>query len=114
MTARKVIIERPGSYDRLKIHEFSIPKPKSNEILIQCHGCGVNFADCCVRMGIYRPAKVFVGWPITPGFEAAGIIQELGDAVSDFSVGQKVVAMTPFGGYTSHLIAKPCQGIPTP
>jgi len=30
---------------------------------------GVNYADVCVRMGLYKSAKEFVGWPITPGFE---------------------------------------------
>ena len=54
---------------------------------------GINYADCCVRMGVYSSAKDYVGWPITPGFEVAGTV---GD--------RRVVAVTRFGGYSSHLV----------
>ena len=106
---KSVVIENPGSYDKLLVKEGDLRSPDDDEVLIECRACGVNFADCCVRMGVYRSAKVYVGWPITPGFEVAGTIKEIGTKVSEFSVGQRVVAITRFGGYTSHLIVKANQ-----
>lgn len=101
---KKVVIEKSGSYDKLKIKEYPDPKPNKGEILIETRACGVNFADCLIRMGLYRSAKEFVGWPITPGFEVSGIVADIGEGVTKFSKGQKVIAITLFGGYTSHLI----------
>ena len=102
---KKIIIEKPGNYNQLKIKEFPNPIPGKGEILIETRACGINFADCLVRMGLYKSAKEFVGWPITPGFEASGVITELGEGVTKFSKGQKVIAITRFGGYSTHLIA---------
>lgn len=101
---KKIVIDKAGNYERLKIQEFPDPKPGKREVLIEVYACGVNFADCVVRMGLYQSAKEFVGWPITPGFEVAGIIVDVGEDATRFEVGQKVIAMTLFGGYTTHLI----------
>lgn len=101
---RKVVIEKAGNYDQLKIKEFPHPKIGKGEILIETRACGINFADCIVRMGLYQSAKEFVGWPITPGFEASGIVMQLGEGITKFKVGQKVIAISLFGGYTTHLV----------
>ncbi len=100
---RKIIIEKAGSYDQLKVKEFPNPQPAKGEVLIETRACGVNFADCLVRMGLYQSAKEFVGWPITPGFEVSGIVTEIGEGVKNFTLGQKVITLTLFGGYTTHL-----------
>lgn len=103
---KKVVIHKPGHYDQLKIESFPDPIPGPNEILIDVKATGINFADCLIRMGMYQSAREFVGWPITPGFEVAGIIKETGNDVTKFKKGQRVVALTLFGGYTSDLIVK--------
>lgn len=111
---KKVVIEKAGSYDQLKIVEFPDPHPGKGEILIETHACGVNFADCCVRMGVYSSAREFVGWPITPGFEVTGIVKELGEGTSQFALGQRVVAITRFGGYATHLAVSEDLVLPLP
>lgn len=100
---KKIVIDKAGGYDRLKCKEFPTPKPGKGEVLIEVRASGVNFADCVVRMGLYSSAKEFVGWPITPGFEVSGVVLEVGAGVSKFTPGQKVIAITLFGGYTTHL-----------
>lgn len=100
---KKVVIDKAGSYDRLTIKEFPNPRPGKGEVLIETRACGINFADCCVRMGVYRSAKEFVGWPITPGFEVSGIVADIGEGADKFLKGQKVIAVTRFGGYATHL-----------
>lgn len=109
---KNIVIEKPGSYDRLAIKEYSTPNPGKGEVLIETRACGVNFADCVIRMGLYSSAKEFVGWPITPGFEVTGVVVGVGEGVTRFSLGQKVVAVTLFGGYTSHLVVPEDQILP--
>lgn len=111
---KKVVIDKAGCYDVLKVKTFPNPKPAKGEILIEVRACGVNFADCLIRMGVYQSAKEFVGWPITPGFEVSGIVSEVGEGATRYSVGQKVVAFTLFGGYASHLVVPEDQAFPLP
>jgi len=60
----KIVIERPGGYRRLEIKKFSKPTPRSNEVLVEVSAAGINFADIFIRLGLYKSAKEFVGWPI--------------------------------------------------
>merc|ERR1712000_177502 len=75
---KKVLIDSPGSYDKLAIVDGPKPKLNDDEILIKIVAFGVNYADCCVRMGLYSSQKKYVGWPCTPGFEYSGIIESIG------------------------------------
>lgn len=101
---RRVVVRRPGGWDRLEIEEGPDPVPGEGEVLVSADAAGVNFADVVVRMGLYESAKKYVGWPITPGFEAAGTVAAVGAGVRDVAVGTPVVAVTRFGGYATHLV----------
>jgi NADPH:quinone reductase-like Zn-dependent oxidoreductase len=100
---KKIIIDRPGGYHRLKIVEFTPPEPQANEVLVEVVAAGVNFADIFIRLGLYKSAKEFVGWPITPGFEFSGKVLKCGRDVSNIVEGAKVFGLTLFGAYASHL-----------
>ena len=63
---KKIVIERPGGYRRLQIKESHMPAPQDNEVLVEISAAGVNFADIFIRLGLYKSAREFVGWPITP------------------------------------------------
>lgn len=99
----KVVIDRAGSYDRLQMKDFEVPTPGPGEVLIEVRAIGVNYADVIVRMGLYASAKEFVGWPITPGFEVSGVVTGLGEDVDDLEIGDEVVGLTLFDGYSSHV-----------
>ncbi|MEM7483534.1 MAG: medium chain dehydrogenase/reductase family protein [Acidobacteriota bacterium] len=101
---RQIVIHRPGGHDRLTFEEHPTPEPKPGEVLIEVEAIGVNYADCMVRMGLYKSAKDHIGWPICPGFEVAGRIAAIGDSDSRLSRGDRVFAVTRFGGYTTHLV----------
>lgn len=100
----KLVIEKQGSYDRLQFVTEPDPVPKANEVLINVRAAGVNYADTLVRMGVYESAKVYVGWPITPGFEVSGVVGAVGAAVKNFKVGDEVLAITRFNGYSTKLV----------
>jgi NADPH:quinone reductase-like Zn-dependent oxidoreductase len=100
---KKIVIEHPGGYQRLKLIECGRPAPKDDEVLVEVNAAGVNFADIAVRLGLYKSGKKFVGWPITPGFEFAGKIVKCGPAVAKFTPGSFVFGVTRFGAYASHI-----------
>jgi len=75
---------------------------------------GVNYADCVVRMGLYASAKKYVGWPITPGFEVAGTVRSTGAEVRGVTTGDRVLAITRFGGYATALCVPAHQVFPIP
>jgi len=102
---RKVVIHKAGAYDRLTIAAATVTAPGPGEVQIEVHAAGVNYADVIVRMGLYASAKELVGWPITPGFEVAGIVRAVGEGVKDLAVGARVLAVTLFGGYASVVTA---------
>ncbi len=106
MTRQKVVIHAAGSYDKLRVEEEPVPRLQGDEVLVEVEAAGVNYADVLVRMGLYQSAKDFVGWPITPGFEVAGRVVEVGPDVDDLEVGREVCAVSRFGGYTSRLVTR--------
>ncbi len=101
---QKIIIEKPGHYDVLKLVEFQTSPLQSNEVLIKVHAAGLNYDDGIIRMGHYESAKRLHGYPITPGFEIAGEVIELHPNITDYKIGDKVIGVTLFGGYTSHIV----------
>lgn len=111
---RKIVIHRAGSYDQLRIESHPSPRPGPGEVRIVVRAAGVNYADCIVRMGLYASAREYVGWPITPGFEVAGVVESLGTGVEDLSAGSPVMAVTRFGGYAEELVVPRHQVFPLP
>lgn len=109
MEMEQVVIQGPGGYEKLQFERKQLPKLEACDVLIETAACGINLADCFVRMGLYSSAKKYVGWPITPGFEVSGTITAIGADVNGLKVGQRVVAITRFGGYTTHLVVNEKQ-----
>jgi len=105
---RKVVVHGPGSYNELAIEEHPDPVPGPGEVLVQTTAVGVNYADVIVRMGLYRSARDYVGWPITPGFEFAGRVRSAGAGVL-LRADQPVFGVTRFGAYTTHLCVPESQ-----
>jgi NADPH:quinone reductase-like Zn-dependent oxidoreductase len=100
---RRIVIDRPGGYEALRLVEDTLPAPAPGEVAIAVEAAGVNYADGIIRMGLYASAKELHGYPITPGFELAGTVIEVGEGVDDLTPGERVMALTLFGGYTSRI-----------
>lgn len=101
---KKVVIAKAGGHDRLRVEEHPDPTPGPGEVLVAVEAAGVNYADCIIRMGLYASANELVGWPITPGFEVAGTVAAVGSGVTGVTVGQRVMAVSLFGGYATRLV----------
>ncbi|HEX2554629.1 MAG TPA: zinc-binding dehydrogenase [Microvirga sp.] len=102
---RKIVVHRAGGYEQLKLETHPDPRPGDGQVLVRTEAVGVNYADVCVRWGVYESARRYVGWPITPGFEYAGRVEALGSGVRHLAVGDPVFGLTRFGGYATHVCA---------
>lgn len=111
---KRVVVHRPGGIERLVIEECAEPVPERGEVCVEVRACGVNFADLVVRMGLYRSAREFVGWPITPGFEVSGVVTAVGADVSGFRTGDRVLGITRFGGYANRICLPETQVLSLP
>lgn len=104
-------VDQFGGPEQLKLREEPTPAPAQGQVLIEVKACGVNFADLTARSGSY---PVFPTAPFRPGFEVAGTVAEVGEGVSDFALGQRVMALTQSGGYASHAVADAAMTVPLP
>jgi NADPH:quinone reductase-like Zn-dependent oxidoreductase len=101
---KKIVIHRPGGFNRLKIESFPDPVPSDDEIIVEVKAIGVNYADCVIRMGFYASAKKYIGWPITPGFDFSGVVQQVGKNVINFKPGDRVYGVSRFNAYATHIV----------
>ncbi len=98
---KAVIIKEFGSTDVLELTEVSKPQPKSNEVLISIHSSGLNPADYKIRNGDL--AEVFPSpFPRILGGDLSGIIEQVGEGVGDFEVGDEVFAAAPLNANGSY------------
>jgi NADPH:quinone reductase-like Zn-dependent oxidoreductase len=94
---RAVWIPKFGKSDVLEVRENADPEPKANEVRIRVRFSGINFAEIMARQGLYQDAPPP---PMVVGYEVSGVIDRLGGDVRDRTEGQRVLAMTRFGGYS--------------
>jgi NADPH2:quinone reductase len=91
---KAIVVESYGGPDVLKYKETESPVASAGEALVRLKAIGVNYIDVYHRTGLY-PLPL----PFIPGMEAAGIIEEVGEGVSELVGGDRVAyAMTP-GAY---------------
>ena len=107
---RQVWITRIGPPEVLILREAPDPVPTQGEVLIRVRASGVNFADIMARLGLYPDAPPL---PAVVGYEVAGDIAAVGNGVTR-EIGEKVFAMTHFGGYSDKVCVPAAQAFPLP
>lgn len=96
---RQIWISRAGPPSVLQVRETEDPVPAAGEVRIRVEAAGVNFADLMARAGAYPDAPPI---PCVVGYEVGGVIDAVGPGVEASRVGEPVVALCRFGGYSSH------------
>jgi alcohol dehydrogenase len=91
---------KAGSLDRLSLREEPLAAPADDEVQVQVRAVGVNFADIFACLGLYSATPE---GPFIPGLECAGTVIAVGAAVTDYRIGDRVIVLTRFGGYATHL-----------
>ena len=89
---------RTGGPDVLELREAPDPVPAAGQVCIEVEAAGVNFADLMARFGLYPDAPRL---PAVFGYEVAGTVASVGAHVTEWEIGDAVLAMTRFGGYSS-------------
>ncbi|NOZ00740.1 MAG: zinc-binding dehydrogenase [Deltaproteobacteria bacterium] len=101
---KAIFIERIGlPADALRVRDCPSPAVGPGQVKIRVSAFGVNFADVLARTGMYMDAPRL---PFIPGYEVAGIVVEVGDGCKRIRPGQRVAAMTDFGGYAQEAVAQ--------
>ena len=105
------MVPKAGSIDNLKLVNEPINDPEYNEVQIEVKAIGFNFADIFAMFGLYgaTPTGSFI-----PGLEFSGVVAKTGKDAKGLKVGDMVMGVTRFGGYTSHLNIDPKYVIPVP
>lgn len=107
MDARRIQVHKYGAPSVLAPEPYEPKPPGRGQVQIAVEAVGINFADLLQRMGLYQAAPKP---PFVPGFEVAGRIAAVGEGVVGVKEGDKVAAVTGFGGYQTHVNA-PAEGL---
>ncbi len=98
-----VLIKKGSAINAFEIREVAKPTVKQGEVLIKVAAFGLNFADVMARRGMYKEAPPL---PAILGYDVAGTIEEIGEDVTNLKKGDRVTAMTRFGGYAEYAVTK--------
>ncbi len=108
---KAVLIDDFGAPEVMHIGEIDKPQPKANEVLIKTVATSINRPDLVQRVGNY-PAPA--GDSEILGLEVAGTIAEIGSDVTNWQVGDRVMALVGGGGYAEYAVAYSNHLMPIP
>ena len=103
---KQVFITGIGGPDKLQLREAPDPQPQAGEVRIRVRAAGINFADILARIGLYPDAPKP---PVVVGYEVAGVVDAVGEGVTTPHEGDRVLALTRFGGYSSSVVVPAAQ-----
>jgi NADPH2:quinone reductase len=97
---KAIKISSYGDADVLKLTDAETkPTPAVEQVLVKIHAAGVNFVDIYQRRGIY-PVKL----PFIPGLEASGVVEAVGDKVTEVRPGDRVAYTGHIGSYSEYTV----------
>jgi NADPH2:quinone reductase len=104
---KAIQVHQFGGPEVLVLHEIPTPKPGPGEVLVKVHAAGVNPYDTYMRAGTYAIKPPL---PYTPGSDASGVVESVGDGVKKVKAGDRVwTAKTVSGAYAEYAIALESQ-----
>ena len=98
---RAIICKDWGDPETLELGDLPEPALGPGQVRIRMRAAGVNFADCVLVRGQYQEKPDL---PFAPGLEGAGEIMEVGDGVTDFKPGDRVMAVVSAGAYAEQAV----------
>ncbi len=99
---KAMLSNKVGGPESLELEDLPTPQAKKGHVVIRVHAAGVNFPDTLIIRDMYqmKPPR-----PFAPGGEIAGVIESVGDGVTGLVEGDRVLGMTGFGGFATHVLA---------
>ena len=108
---RAVVCQQLGPLDDLVIEDRQALAPGPDEAVIDVRAAGVNYVDGLICQGRYQ---IKPPTPFVPGSEIAGEVTAVGAAVKDVRTGDRVIAMTGFGGFADEVAVPAASVVPIP
>lgn len=100
---KAAVLVRTGIADKaFELRDISKPEPREGEVRIKVAAFGLNYADIMARKGLYQDAPPL---PAVLGYDVVGVVDKLGPGADEELLGQRVVALTRFGGYAEYAVA---------
>ena len=88
-----------GGPEKLVYEEITVPEPAPGQARVKIHAIGLNFIDVYFRAGLYKATL-----PLTPGMEAAGVVDAIGKDVTGLSAGDRVAYAMNMGAYAEYAL----------
>lgn len=110
-TYKSLVVTQRGGSDRLRVVENELRAPAAGEARIKILAVGVCQDDIAARVG-NRPFLPKL--PFTPGYDIVGDVEAIGDGVTGVAVGDRVAALTVYGGYAEYIYLSPDQLVHVP
>jgi NADPH2:quinone reductase len=108
---RAIRCEEWGGPETLRLRDIPDPVPQKGEVLIRIHAAGVNFPDVLI---IQKKYQVQPELPFTPGAEIAGEIEAVGEGVTGYKPGDRVLALCSTGGFAEKIALDAHRCVPVP
>lgn len=106
-----LLCEHFGPPEDLAVREVPVPQPAAGEVLIRIHAAGLNFPDSLI---IHDKYQIKAPLPFAPGGELAGTVAAVGESVARFKAGDRVAALTHWGGFAEYVAAREETVTPVP
>ncbi len=105
------MVTRAGGPEALTCAELPVEEPRAGQLRVRVRAAGVGATDLMVLAGKYRFAPKI---PVVAGYEVAGTVDAIGPGVSGFTLGQRVAALTVYGGFADLMVRGAEHFLPIP
>lgn len=104
-----IVAQQPGGPEVLEFASVEVPAPGPGQLLIKVAAAGVNFIETYQRNGTYE-----VDYPFTPGAEAAGVVEAVGEGVEEFAIGDRIATAEGTRTYAEYALVDAARALPVP
>lgn len=110
-TYRAVMLTKKGGPEVLQVVELPVEQPGPGQLRVRVRAAGVGATDLTILAGndLFAPKM-----PLVPGYEVAGVVDAIGAGVTGFELGQRVAALTVYGGFSELLVREAEHFLPIP
>ena len=106
---KAILVRETGGPEKMLFEEVPVPIPGKGQALVRIANSGVNFIDIYFRIGLYK-----ADLPFTPGMEAAGVVEAVGEDVTDLQPGDRVAYAMARGSYAQYAVVPAWQLVKLP
>lgn len=106
---RAAVVTRKGGPEVVEVADRPTPEPGPGQVLVKVAAGGLNFIDIYQREGVYP-----MEYPFVPGNEGAGVVEAVGEGVTDLSPGSRVGWASTLGSFAEYAVVAADRAVPVP